>query len=145
MRSKGPENVFLTADFPQAEAAGINILQSPDFSRSDHFLQPDDCRMVIQNMTDKQNPALIRGQPNQFFTVGMVQGQGLLHKNMLSGLQGFFSKAKVMNSRRGNDDALDVLIFHDSVNIAGNGNIRIGFGHFFANTRCSVADRFENA
>ncbi len=42
MRGKGPEDVFFATNFPQTQAAGIDILKMANLSIGNHLLQFDD-------------------------------------------------------------------------------------------------------
>ena len=90
MRSEGPEDVFLPADFAQAQAAGIDVLQSADFAGFDHFFEPDYCGMVVKYVADKEGFLLLRGQAHQFFAVGLIEGKRLFDKDVLAGVEGLF-------------------------------------------------------
>ena len=95
MGCKGPEDVFLPANLAQTQTSGINILQAADFSRLDHFLEPDNGSMIMQDMPDKESLSSFRGQADQLFAIPVGEGQRLFHKDMFAGLQGFFCNFKM--------------------------------------------------
>ena len=145
MWCKGPEDVFLPADFAKAQAAGIDVLQSADFSVFDHFFEPDDRGMVVKNVADKECFLFLRGQAYQFFAVGLIEGKGLFYKDVLPGVEGLFGDFVVKSGRGGDDDGLDAGILKHPVDVVGYGNIRVGFDHVFTNVVRAVADGFKDA
>src|SRR5664280_3077090 len=145
MGRKGPKDVFLSSDFPKAQTARINILKSSDLPIFNHLLQPDDGSMIMKDMADKKDFLAIRSQSNQFFTIRAIKGQGLFHEDVLADVEDFFCNVIVKGGRGGDDNAFDICVFENHADVIGNGNIRIGFGHFLTNGLCSIANRFENA
>ena len=145
MRSEGPEDVFLPADFAKAQAAGIDVLQSADFSGFDHFFEPDDRGMVVKNVADKERLLFLRCQADQFFAVGLIEGKGLFDKDVLACVEGLFGDFVMKGSRGGDDNGLNIGILEHPIDVVDYGNIRVGFGHVFTNVVRTIADGFENA
>ena len=120
-------------------------MQSADFAVFDHFFEPDDRGMVVQNMADKEGFLFLLGQTHQFFAIGLIEGKGLLDKYVLAGVEGLFGDLVVEGSRGGDDDGLDAGILEHPVDVVGYGNIRVDFGHVFTNVVRAVADGFKDA
>ena len=151
MRGEGPEDVFLAADLAQAQTPGIDILEAADLSGLDHFLEPDDGRMVMQDVPDKERLLPFRGQAYQRCAIPLGEGQRLFHEDMLAGLQGLFGNVKMQGGGRGDNYACNIII-HEDIGDVGSDDEGdrfeicppIGLAHFLADGVGAIADGFEN-
>jgi len=132
-------------------------LQPADFAGFDHFFEPDYRGMVVENVPDKKRFLFLRGQADQFFAVGLIEGKGLLDKYVLAGVEGLFGDFVVKGGRGGDNDTSYFIIFEDIREFRGDhsftptlpspikGEGRVGFRHLFAYGLGTIADGFENA
>jgi len=142
---KGPKDVFLPTDLSQGKAAGINVLEAADFSRADHFFQPDNGGVVVQDVADEEGFLFLCGKVHQLFAVSLGEGKRLFYEDVLAGGEDLGSDVVVEGGRGGNDDAGHGAIGEDVGEVAGNGDIRIGLRHFFTDGLSAVADGLQDA
>jgi len=145
VRGEGPEDVLLAADLAQGKAAGVDVLEAADNACADHLLQADDGGVVVQDVADEEGFLLLRGQADQGLAVGTGEGKGLFHEDVLAGVEGLGGEFVVDGGRGGDDDGGDCGIGQDVGRGGGDGDVRVGLGHVFADGLGAVADRFEDA
>src|SRR5262249_59675358 len=78
----------------------------------------DDCRVIFEDVPDHQLPALGLGLADQRQAFAVVEGQGLLDVEVLARVQGLDAEAKVRLGGRGDDDAVDLRVAQDGLELA---------------------------
>jgi len=142
---EGPEDVLFPADLAQGEAAGVDVLEAADLPGADHLLEADDGGVIVQDVADEEDPAALRGEADQGFAVGVREGEGLFHEDVLARLKGRGGDGVVEGGRGGDDDGGDLRIVQDGGHVRGDGDVRIGLGHLCTDRLGAVADGPQDA
>ncbi len=84
VRGEAPEDVLLGADQPHVQAVGVAVEDSPQGPLVDELPQFDHGGVVEQDVPDHEDPRALLGQRDQFLPLLGVQGQRLLHEDVLA-------------------------------------------------------------
>src|SRR5215831_8136878 len=59
MWCKAPEDVFLTSNFAEVQAIGIDVLNAPEFTAIDQVFELQNCRVIPQQMPNHKDAPLL--------------------------------------------------------------------------------------
>lgn len=128
VRSEAPENVFLAANGAEVEAVAVNVADFTEPAGGDFLFELDDRRMIEQHVADHQRALVFRRDTEQIARVVGNERDRLFHQRVLAVLQALFGDFIMRHRRRGDDDAVDLLILQHLLQVRGEGN---GAGNFF--------------
>ncbi len=84
VRRKAPEHVFLAAEAAEVEAVGIDVMEAPEPTFGHQLLQPEEGRMVLEEMSHHDQAAVGLGGPADPLGILNFEREGLLDEKMLS-------------------------------------------------------------
>ena len=119
MGREAPEYILLAPHLAQVQAMGIDVAQAPQVAPGNQFLQPYECRVVLQQVAHHQHPSLLSGQGIQFFGGIHVQGDGFFDKHVLPCRQRLPGEVRMGHRRRGDGDRVDSGVTEDFLECRG--------------------------
>jgi hypothetical protein len=107
VRCKTPQNVLFPPHLPEVEPIGIDILQPAKIAPIHELFQLQECRVILQQVTDHKASVDFFGESTKRFCLLRIKGEGFLDENMFPGEQCLARQCAMQHRRRRDRDCID--------------------------------------
>ena len=125
VRREAPEDVFFGPDLADVQAVRIEIVDLAERAVSNQPLQPENGRVVLQDVADHQHTAFRSRQLHQRLAVHHVDGERLLDEHVFARLQCRLRHLVVRHGRRRQRHTPDRGIVQEIVEVAVERDVRV--------------------
>ena len=120
-----PQRVLVGAQLPEVQAVGVDVVDVAELTVGGDPLEHRDARVVLEQVTDHEDPVRRGGRGDGPLGVGDGLGERLLDEAVLAGGQHALGQRRVGRHRGGEHDGIDALVREHVVERRGASRARV--------------------